>query len=198
MNSIYPEILSRLIDLLSKLPGIGKKTAERLAFDLIKSKDDDYLNKLSVSIKNIKSSIKIAPVCNCFTDLTSCGICNNPNRDKSIICVVESQQDVFFIEKSGFQGCYHVLGGVISPLDGITIDDLNFENLIKRISGVNEIILAIPLSVEGEATFFYIKDLLKDYDLKITRPSRGLPIGVNIEYVDQLTLQSSIEDRIEI
>lgn len=198
MESFYPKSLSLLIDLLSKLPGIGKKTAERLAFSLIKNKDTQYIYELSDSINKIKENIKIAPICNCLTDLDYCGICNNPKRDQNILCVVESQQDVFHIEKSGFQGCYHVLGGLISPLDGIGIEDLNFKNLIDRLETIHEVILAIPLSVEGEATFFQMKDLLKKHNIKITRPSRGLPIGVNIEYVDQLTLQSSIEDRIEV
>ena len=198
MDSYYPKSLSVLIDLLSKLPGVGKKTAERLAFSLIKNKDNNYIYDLSDSIRKIKDNIKIAPLCNCLTDLDSCGICNDSSRNQGIICVVETQQDVFCIEKSGFKGCYHVLGGLISPLDGIGIEDLNFKNLINRLESVDEVILAIPLSVEGEATFFYIKDLLKNYNIRITRPSRGLPVGVSIEYVDQLTLQSSIEDRIEV
>ena len=186
-----------LIENLSKLQGIGRKTAERLAFNLIKS-PDDYILSLSSSILDMKKNIKIDSLCGCLTDLDKCGMCNDYRRKQSIVCVVKDQQDTFFIEKSGYSGIYHVLGGLISPLDGISADDLNFENLTKRLDGVSELILAIPSTVEGEATAFYIKDMLKDFDVKLSRPAMGLPVGVNIEYVDQLTLQNSFEKRINL
>ena len=197
MNESYPKTLRRLIDLLAKLPGIGLKTAERLAFNLIKL-DKEFSSDLSGSINDLKDSIKLAPLCHCLTDTSFCQMCDSPMRKKNVVCVVESQQDVFYIEKSGYRGSYHVLGGLISPLDGIGVEDLNIENLSKRLSGVDEVILAIPFSVEGEATSYFLVDFLKDFNVKISRPAKGLPVGVSIEYVDQLTLQNSIEERIEI
>ena len=193
----YPRTLERLIENLSKLQGIGRKTAERLAFNLIKS-PNDYILNLSNSILDMKKNIKIDSLCYCLTDLDKCGICNDYKRKQDLICVVKDQQDTFFIEKSGYNGLYHVLGGLISPLDGVAAEDLNFENLTKRLNGVSELILAIPSTVEGEATAFYIKDMLKGVNIKLTRPAMGLPVGVNIEYVDQLTLQSSFEKRINL
>lgn len=193
----YPESLSTVIDLLSKLPGIGKKTAQRLAFNLVKS-ENMYVEKLSESLKKLNTSIKNDPICGCMTDLDRCAICNSPSRSLDVICVVKDAQDVFHIEKSGFKGVYHVLGGLISPLDGISIEDLNFQTLLDRMMGVQEVILAIPSTVEGDATTYYIKDLLKNMNTKITRLARGLPMGANLEYVDDFTLQNSIEERIEL
>ena len=197
MNDFYPETLKRLIGLLSKLPGIGVKTAERLAFSLI-DLDKEFTLDLSDSINSLKKNIVLAPLCHCLTDSSSCKLCDNPMRKKNVICVVRNQQDVFYIEKSGYRGSYHVLGGLISPLDGVGSEDLNMQNLKKRLSGVDEIILAIPFSVEGEATSYFLVDFLKDFDIKISRPAKGLPVGIGIEYVDELTLQNSIEERIEI
>ena len=193
----YPRTLERLIENLSKLQGIGRKTAERLAFNLIKS-SENYIIDLSESITELKDNIKIAPLCHCLTDLDQCGICNDSKRRQDIICVVKDQQDTFHIEKSGYNGFYHVLGGLISPLDGVGVEDLNFKNLLKRLDNISEIILAIPSNVEGEATSFYIRDMLKNYNIKLTKPAMGLPVGVNIEYVDHLTLQSSFNKRISI
>ena len=193
----YPESLSVVIDLLSKLPGIGKKTAQRLAFNLVNS-ENMYVEKLSESLKKLNTSIKNDPICGCMTDLDRCAICNSPSRSLDVICVVKDAQDVFHIEKSGFKGVYHVLGGLISPLDGISIEDLNFQTLLDRMMGVQEVILAIPSTVEGDATTYYIKDLLKNMNTKITRLARGLPMGANLEYVDDFTLQNSIEERIEL
>ncbi len=190
----YPDSLQRVIDLLSKLPGIGKKTAQRLAFNLVKG-DDLYVENLSTSMRVMKKTIKNDPICGCMTDLDTCKICNSSMRNSEIICVVKDAEDVFHIEKSGFKGLYHVLGGLISPLDGISIEDLNFNNLLLRISSAKEVILAIPSTVEGDATSYYIKDLLKSSSVRITRLARGLPMGVNLEYVDDFTLQSSIEQR---
>ena len=127
----YPETLSSVIDLLSKLPGIGKKTAQRLAFNLVKC-ENVYVEELSDSLKNLNISIKNDPICGCMTDLDKCSICNSHSRNLDVICVVKDAQDVFHIEKSGFKGVYHVLGGLISPLDGISIEALNFETLLNR------------------------------------------------------------------
>ena len=197
MYDYYPKTLVKLIQILSKLPGIGPKTAERLAFNLIES-DIDFSSDLSEAIINLKKNIKLSPLCHCLTDSDVCNICNSPLRKRNIICVVKNQQDVFYIERSGYKGCYHVLGGLISPLDGITEEDLNIQNLIGRLSNVDEVILAIPFSVEGEATSYFLNDILKKYNVRVSRPAKGLPAGVSIEYVDQLTLQNSIEERTEI
>ena len=193
----YPETLKKIIKNLSRLSGIGPKTAERLAFNLIDS-DEGFITELSDSIIDVRDKIKIAPICHCLTDQIQCSICNNPSRKQNIICVVKDRQDVFYIEKSGYRGLYHVLEGLISPLDGISEENLNIKNLASRLSGVEEVILALPFSVEGEATSFFLKENLKNYNIKISRPAKGLPAGVNIEYVDQFTLRNSIEERIEI
>ena len=186
-----------LIDNLSKLKGVGRKTAERIAFNLIKT-PEEYLCNLSESILNVKNNIKIDSFCGCLTDLDRCGVCNDLNRKKEVICVVKDQQDTFYIERSGYNGCYHVLGGLISPLDGIDVEDLNFDNLVERLEGVSEVILAIPSSVEGDATSFYIRDILKNFNIKLTKLARGLPVGANLEFVDDITIQNSFERRIDI
>ena len=197
MHENYPKTLKKIIQILSKLPSVGPKTAERLAFALIDS-EQEFAYDLSKTITDLKEKIKKSPICHCLTDSSSCNICNNPLRKKEIICVVQNQQDVFYIEKSGYKGYYHVLDGLISPLDGVSSEDLNIKNLINRISETKEIILALPFTVEGEATSYFLIDALKDFDIKISRPAKGLPAGISIEYIDELTLQNSIEERIEI
>jgi len=197
MYNNYPETLKRLIENLSKLSGIGPKTAERLSFNLINT-DKNFMSDLSESIINLRDKIKIAPVCHCLTDDVYCNICSDLSRKQTIICVVKDQKDVFYIEKSGYKGLYHVLEGLVSPLDGIDEDSLNIENLMTRLDNIKEIILALPFSVEGEATSFLLKDRLKDFDIKVSRPAKGLPAGISIEYVDQFTLRNSLEERIEI
>ena len=193
----YPQTLKILIDNLSKLQGIGNKTAERLAFNLI-NMDSDYIPELASSLIDLKKKIKIAPNCHCMTDQADCINCNDPSRKMNIICVVETQQDVFYVEKSGYRGIYHVLDGLVSPLDGIGEDDLNINNLLNRLISVDEVILALPFSVEGEATSYLIKDKIKQFNVKISRPAKGLPAGIGIEYVDKFTLQNSFDERVEI
>tara|TARA_Y100001970_G_C14112167_1_gene791496 strand:- start:124 stop:726 length:603 start_codon:yes stop_codon:yes gene_type:complete len=193
----YPETLKKIIENLSKLSGIGPKTAERLAFNLINT-EKDFITNLSNSIIALRDKIKISPICHCLTDCSECSICNDASRKQNIICVVKDQQDVFYIEKSGYKGLYHVLEGLISPLDGVGEEDLNIDNLMNRLEEVDEIILALPFSVEGEATSFLLKDRLKNRGLKISRPAKGLPSGISIEYVDQFTLRNSLEERTEI
>ena len=196
MYANYPKTLKKLIENLSKLPGIGPKTAERLSFNLI-NEDKNFITELSTSILDLNEKIGIDPISRCLTDDGAC-VFNDSTRKQNIICVVKDRQDVFYIEKSGFKGLYHVLEGLISPLDGIGEDDLNFRNLINRLDSIDEIILALPFSVEGEATCFMLRDYLKDFKIKISRPAKGLPAGVSIEYVDQFTLRNSLEERIEI
>ena len=196
-DNSYPETLKKIINNLSKLSGIGPKTAERLAFNLINT-EKDFITNLSDSIIDLRDKIKIAPICHCLTDGADCSICNDASRKQNIICVVKDRQDVFYIEKSGYKGLYHVLEGLVSPLDGIGEEDLNIENLMNRLDGIEEIILALPFSVEGEATSFLMSDKLKNRGLKISRPAKGLPSGISIEYVDRFTLRNSLEERTEI
>ena len=193
----YPFTLKKLIDNLSKLQGIGNKTAERIAFNLIKM-DSDFIPELTCSLNDLKQKIKIAPSCHCMTDQSDCINCSDLSRKRNLMCVVETQQDVFYIDKSGFRGIYHELDGLVSPLDGIGEDDLNIANLQKRLDGIDEVILALPFTVEGEATSYLIKDRIKNFNVKISRPAKGLPAGIGIEYVDKFTLHNSIEERVQI
>ena len=199
-----PKILDDLIIDIAKLPSIGKKTAERLAIHLLDS-NDEYLKSFSFNIDNLNKQISICSVCHCFSDKgeqsineNNCIICSEESRDKSTICILQKASDVIIFERTGYNGLYHILGNLISPIDGISEEDLNIDTLLKRLDSVSEIILATDASLEGDATALYISNLLKDYSVKITRLARGLPIGGTLEHVDQTTLSRSIEDRVEL
>ena len=196
MNAI-PFSLDELIKQFSKLPGIGKKTAERLSIFILKSKTEDVL-EFSDSLKKLKENIIICEECHCFMEDECCGICNADSRLKNIICIIEDPTDVFIIDKSGFNGLYHVLGGLISPLDGIGPENLNIETLINRLDGIDEIVMAVNPSSEGDMTNLYISELLKPYKIKLSRIARGVPVGSSLEFIDQVTLTHSINDRVEI
>jgi len=195
MNAI-PNSLKNLIEQFSKLPGIGKKTAERLSIYMLKVGKEEA-NNFSESINNLKTNIQTCNVCHSFTD-DICYICNDSSRDEKIICVVEDPVDIFLIEKSGFKGMYHVLNGLISPLDGIKPENLNIDSLLKRLDEVEEIVLGIEASSEGDVTNLYLSEVLKNLNIRITRFSRGMPIGSSLEFVDELTLTHSINDRVEV
>lgn len=195
MNAI-PNSLKNLIEQFSKLPGIGKKTAERLSIYILKVGKEEA-NNFSESINNLKTNIQTCNVCHSFTD-DICYICNDSSRDEKIICVVEDPVDIFLIEKSGFKGMYHVLNGLISPLDGIKPENLNIDSLLKRLDEVEEIVLGIEASSEGDVTNLYLSEALKNLNIRITRFSRGMPIGSSLEFVDELTLTHSINDRVEV
>tara|TARA_Y100000996_G_C22546483_1_gene652047 strand:+ start:925 stop:1515 length:591 start_codon:yes stop_codon:yes gene_type:complete len=195
MNAI-PNSLKNLIEQFSKLPGIGKKTAERLSIYMLKVGKEEA-NNFSESINNLKTNIQTCNVCHSFTD-DICYICNDSSRDEKIICVVEDPVDIFLIEKSGFKGMYHVLNGLISPLDGIKPENLNIDSLLKRLDEVEEIVLGIEASSEGDVTNLYLSEALKNLNIRITRFSRGMPIGSSLEFVDELTLTHSINDRVEV
>ena len=195
MNAI-PKSLQELIDQFSTLPGIGKKTAERLSIFILRSTKKEAFKFLE-SFTNLKNNIQTCEVCHSFTDAV-CFICNDSYRNHEIICVVEDPVDVFLIEKSGFKGVYHVLGGLISPLDGIKPESLNIDSLLNRIENVTEIVLGIEASSEGDVTNLYLADLLKDLNIKVTRFSRGMPIGSSLEFVDEITLTHFINDRVEV
>ena len=192
--------VTELIDELKKLPGIGQKTAERLSFFLMRNKAEQA-NKLANAIKNIKDKIVLCSVCYGITEADPCGICSDASRDQKQICVVEEPHDVYVMENMGyFKGVYHVLMGVISPLDGIGPDDLNIEPLKNKVTGENirEVILATNPDMEGESTAVYISKVLKPLNIKVTRIARGLPVGSDIEYADSVTLLKSLEGRMEM
>ncbi len=195
MNAI-PNSLKDLIDQFSKLPGVGKKTAERLSIYILKANKEEVLD-FSKSLTSLKNNIKTCDVCHSFTDEV-CSICNDINRDDKIICVVEDPVDIFLIEKSGFKGLYHVLGGLISPLDGIKPENLNIDTLLLRLENVDEIVLGVEASSEGDVTNLYLSNLLKNLNVKVTRFSRGMPIGSSLEFIDEVTLSHSINDRVEV
>ncbi len=192
--SVLPSSLEELIKQFSKLPGIGKKTAERLSIFILKANIDDVF-EFSKTLKQIKENIKTCSVCHCFIE-DLCYICRD--RSSNIICVVEDATDVFLIDKSGFEGKFHVLGGLLSPLDGVAPDHLNFDTLLKRLEGVEEIIVAVDPSSEGDMTNLYLSELFESYEIKLSRLARGVPIGSSLEFIDQVTLTHSMNDRVQI
>lgn len=195
----YAAPINQLIEEMSKLPGIGRKTAQRLAFHILDMRNDDVV-KLAQSIVDAKKYIKFCSVCGNMTDKDPCSICSNVKRDESVICVVEDARDVAAMERTReFKGYYHVLHGTISPIDGIGPDDINIKGLIKRLDeNVVEIILATNPTIEGEATAMYISRLVKPMGIKVTRIAHGIPIGGDIEYTDEVTLVKALEGRTEI
>jgi len=197
---MYPSCINDIIESFKDLPGIGEKTAERLAFSLINF-DKDRLTSFSDAIIAVRDKIKHCSVCGNFTDEDKCSICNDMNRNDKVIFVVEKAKDISLFEKINvFNGRYHVLGGLISPLDGIGPEDVNIDNLIKRIENdnVEEIILALKPSIEGETTMQYIKKVLEGKNVKVTRIATGIPMGTDIEYIDAMTLEFALEGRKDI
>ena len=196
-----PTAITDLIDELKRLPGIGQKTAERLSFFLMRGKVEQA-KKLATAIQNLKDRIVLCSTCHGITEADPCDICSDTTRDHSQICVVEEPHDVYVMENMGyFKGVYHVLMGVISPLDGIGPDDLNIEGLKEKVSqsGIKEVILATNPDMEGESTAVYISKVLKPFpEVKVTRIARGLPVGSDIEYADSVTLLKSLEGRMEM
>ena len=194
MNS-FPESVNQLIRELSRLPGIGQKTAQRLTFHILKSDQND-VERLAGSLMDIKEKTGSCTICGAITETDPCGICNDSKRDDYLICIVEDAQDIYAFEKTNsFRGKYHVLGGVISPLDGIGPDDLNLEKLYDRIEPGTEIVLATNPSVEGDTTALYLAKVLTKKKVKITRLARGIPVGSEIEYMDEITLIRAMEGR---
>ncbi|MDX9925236.1 MAG: recombination mediator RecR [Ignavibacteriaceae bacterium] len=194
------EPLQILIDELNKLPSIGKKTAQRLALYILKN-DREYVDRLTNAMIDVKEKIHFCSICfNLATD-EICSICANPKRDKSLICVVEEASDIIAIEKTNeYNGLYHVLGGVLNPLDGIGPDTLKIAELLNRIKdgGIKEIVLALNPDAEGDSTSLFIAKLITPYGIKITRIARGLPIGSNLEYADEATIGRAFLGRISV
>ena len=197
MRSI-PDSIVRLIEEFSRFPGIGRKTAQRMAFHVLKSPNDQAV-QLAQSVMDMKTKIQFCSICHGITEDDPCGICTDTKRDQSSICIVEDAADVYTFEKSNvFQGVYHVLGGVLSPLDGIGPDDLHINGLIDRAKPGTEVVIATNPSIEGEATSLYIAKLLKGKSVKVTRLARGLPMGGDLEYIDDATIMRAMEGRTAI
>lgn len=197
-NINLPRALSQAIDQLNRLPGIGRKTATRLAFHLLDVNKEDA-EALALSILKLKDEIKFCRVCFNFSESDVCPICSDPKRSHKNICVVEDAAIILMIEKTNeYKGVYHVLGGVISPLDGVGPENLHIRELVNRLEGVEEIILALNPSTEGEATSIYLSHLLKPMNIKITRLARGIPLGSTLEFVDELTLGRALKTRREL
>ncbi|EIM2034551.1 recombination protein RecR [Listeria monocytogenes] len=196
----YPEPITKLIDSFMKLPGIGPKSAARLAFYVLDMKEDDVLD-FAKALVDAKRNLSFCSVCGHITDKDPCYICADTSRDRSVICVVQESKEVIAMEKMrDFHGLYHVLHGTISPMDGIGPEDINIPDLLKRLQDdtIEEVILATNPNVEGEATAMYISRLLKPSGIKVTRIAHGLPVGGDLEYADEVTLSKAMEGRREV
>ncbi len=194
---IHPESLAFLIEQLQRLPGIGPKSAQRLAFHVLKTPRED-VDRLAGALTAVKDRVTYCSVCNNITDSDPCALCGSSERDHRLICVVEDPQNAAAIEKArGFRGVYHVLLGALSPLQGIGPDDLKIKGLLGRVEqgGVEEIILATNPNVEGEATAIYLARLLKPLGVKVTRIAMGVPVGSDLDYTDEITMQKALEGR---
>ena len=190
----YPQPLADLIGSLARLPGIGPKTAGRLAFYLLQ--EPETAQALAQSIMKAKEKIKRCSVCSNFTEHDPCALCRSERRDRTVLCIVEHPRDVAALEKTGeFKGLYHVLQGVLSPLEGIGPEQLTVQQLLRRLEGVQEVIMAVNPTVEGEATALYLARLLKPLGLKVTRIAHGLPVGGDLEYADEVTIARALEGR---
>lgn len=193
----YPKSLRNLIDSFKNLPGIGEKTAERLSFALM-TLDIEKAEKFSSAIMDVKNKIKKCSICHNLTEEELCSICQDETRIQDTLCVVEQAKDVILFENIGsFRGKYHVLDGLISPLDGRNPENLNIANLINRVQGENikEVIIAVTPSIEGETTTLYISKLFENTDVVVSKIAHGVPLGTNMEYIDSLTLEMALEDR---
>ncbi len=197
---LYTASFQKLIDVFRKMPGVGNKSAVRMAYYVL-SMPEDEANDMIEIIKQAKEKIGYCSVCQNTTEQNPCEICSNPKRDSSVICVVEQPKDVVALEKTReYYGTYHVLHGCISPMDGVGPEDIKIKELLQRAAddSVKEIIMAISPSIEGEATTMYISKLLKPFGIKVTRIAYGIPVGGDLEYADQVTLARAIEGRREI
>ncbi len=195
---MYASQIERLIEKFERLPGIGHKSAERIAFYLLENMTHDEVSDMASTIIGAKENIHFCSVCQNLTDTDPCKICSSARRDKSVICVVESPEDVSAIENTNeFNGLYHVLHGALSPMDGITPDDIKINELLLRLTdgSVKEVIMATNPTVKGTATAVYISKLLAPFDVRVTRIAHGIPIGSDLEYADKMTLIKALEGR---
>jgi recombination protein RecR len=195
-----PEPLTRLVEQLQRLPGIGRKSAQRLAFHILRTPREDA-ERLCEAVRDVKDRVAYCSACNNITDVDPCSYCSDESRDRRVICVVEEAQNVNVIEKTReFKGTYHVLMGAISPLQGIGPDELKIRGLLARVEGgsVEEVILATNPNVEGEATAIYLARLLKPLGVRVTRIAMGVPVGSDLEYADEVTMNKAMEGRREV
>lgn len=196
----YPQTIQNLIECYRKLPGIGEKTAERFALATL-NLNQDVIDLFSESLKNSKTKIRKCDICNNLCEDDICDICKNDSRDNNLLCVVEDPKSIILFEKIGnFNGYYHIINGLISPLDGINPEDIDLDKLINRIknNNIKEVILAVKPSIEGETTSLYISKLLKDTDVFVSKIAHGIPLGTEIDYVDSLTLELAMDNRKKI
>lgn len=198
-SSSTPEPIARLIDAFHKLPGIGPKSAQRLAYHVLRTPEQEAL-VLAIAIQDVKQRIVLCSVCLNITETDPCGYCQDARRDRSMVCVVEQALDILAIERTGFRGLYHVLHGVLNPMDGIGPEDIHVRELITRLQpgDVKEVIMATNPSLEGEATSMYIQRLVGPAGVRVTRLARGLPSGADLEYTDDVTLSRALEGRQEL
>jgi len=196
----YPNTIQNLIECFRKLPGVGEKTAERYSLALL-DLDQDVIDQFSSSIANTKTKIKRCKICNNLCEDELCDICKDESRDKELLCVVEDPKSIILFERIGtFGGYYHVINGLISPLDGINPEDIEIDKLIDRIknNNIKEVVLAVKPSIEGETTSLYISKKLRDTDVVVSKIAHGVPLGTDIDYVDSLTLELALENRKQI
>lgn len=190
--------IEKVSELFASLPSIGRKTAQRLTFHILRQ-PDDFVQTFATALLELKANVKFCSVCYNYTESDPCSICSSHKRDKTMLCVVEEPNDVVVIEKThDFFGLYHVLHGVMNPLDGVTQDDIKIRELISRMDGVEEVILALNPTVEGELTTHYIAKLLKTLDIKVTRIASGVPMGSALEFTDEATISRALVSRIAV
>ncbi len=197
---IYPRKLEAIIEFYKKLPGIGEKSAERLALATL-DLTNEQIENFCLALREAKNSLKPCQICGHITDQEICDICDNNNRDKNLICVIEDYKSVFTFEKVGnYQGTYHVLNGLISPTEGIGYEDINLNSLLERVGKLQnpELILALKSTIEGQTTTLFIKTLFEDKNVVISRLSYGIPMGADIDYIDVMTLDNALNDRKQI
>jgi recombination protein RecR len=192
--------LEELVGLLTRLPGIGRKSALRVAWHLLKS-DTAYAEALAESIRGLRETVRFCTICGSYTDVEPCAVCSSASRDRGIVCVVEQPQDVITIEASHeYKGLYHVLGGLISPLDGVGPEDIRLDALLSRVreERIEEVVVATNPTVEGDTTALYIKRVLEPAGVQVTRLATGIPVGGDLEYADRLTLARSFRGRVRL